>query len=222
MISVIIPTKNEAAYIAQTLASLTPWQQLGHEIIVVDGGSTDNTAVLASAHVKKVIQSAPGRAQQMNAGAALAQGQLLLFLHADTLLADDALASLSAIVHQPMTWGRFDVELVGQSKWLPVVAAMMNLRSRLSGIATGDQALFFSRDLFYALNGFASQPLMEDVEICRRAKAVTRPVCFRSRIKTSGRRWDTRGVWPTIRLMWQLRWRYWLGESPESLAKDYR
>lgn len=222
MISIIIPTKNEAAHISQTLTSLSYWQQQGHELIVVDGGSTDNTLILANEKADIVIKSEPGRARQMNAGAALAKGQLLLFLHADTLLPQNAFELLSAIRQQPKTWGRFDVELVGQSKWLPVVASMINMRSRLSGIATGDQALFFSRDLFEALNGFADQPLMEDIEICRRAKSMVKPICFKSRVRTSARRWDNRGVWPTIFLMWRLRWRYWLGESPERLAKDYR
>jgi rSAM/selenodomain-associated transferase 2 len=158
----------------------------------------------------------------MNAGAALAKGQLLLFLHADTLLPQNAFELLSVIHQQPMTWGRFDVELVGQSKWLPMVASMINMRSRLSGIATGDQALFFSRDLYDGLSGFANQPLMEDIEICKRAKVMAKPICFKSRVKTSARRWDNQGVWPTIFLMWRLRWRYWLGESPEKLAEDYR
>jgi len=222
MISIIIPAKNEAATISATLAALSSWQQQGHEVIVVDGGSSDDTVVIAKQQANQVLHSEPGRAQQMNAGAAQAKGQLLVFLHADTLLPNDALKLLNKLSHQPMTWGRFDVELVGQSKWLPVVATMMNIRSRLTGIATGDQALFFSRDLFETLAGFADQPLMEDIEICRRAKAYAKPICCRSRVKTSGRRWDSFGVWSTISLMWRLRWRYWRGDAPEHLAKEYR
>ncbi|MDZ4297969.1 MAG: TIGR04283 family arsenosugar biosynthesis glycosyltransferase [Moraxellaceae bacterium] len=222
MISIIIPARNEAATISQTLAALSTWQQQGHEVIVVDGGSSDNTAAIAKQQANLVLHSEPGRARQMNTGAAKASGQLLVFLHADTLLPSDALALLGKLSHQAMTWGRFDVELVGRSKWLPVVANLMNLRSRLTSIATGDQALFFSRDLFERLAGFVDQPLMEDIEICRRARVYAKPICFRSRVKTSGRRWDTFGAWPTIRLMWRLRWRYWRGDTPENLAKEYQ
>jgi rSAM/selenodomain-associated transferase 2 len=221
MISVIIPTRNEEATIANTLASLTPWRLQGHEVIVVDGDSTDATVEVAKSLSTTILSSRPGRAAQMNAGALHASGDVLLFLHADTLLPDNALKLLNGLDRQGICWGRFNVELVGESKWLPVVASLMNMRSRFTGIATGDQALFFSRRLFETLGGFPDQPLMEDIEICRRAKLHAQPICFKSQVKTSGRRWDHFGVWPTIRLMWSLRWRYWRGESAENLAKEY-
>jgi class 3 adenylate cyclase len=126
-------------------------------------------------------------------------------------------------------WGRFDVRIVGDgggdSAMFPVIAALMNLRSRLSGIATGDQAIFVRRALFEQLGGYAEQPLMEDVELCRRLKALPAagaPACLRERVATSGRRWLSHGVWRTIVLMWRLRWRYWRGASPEQLARLYR
>jgi rSAM/selenodomain-associated transferase 2 len=160
----------------------------------------------------------------MNAGAAAARGEVLLFLHADTRLPDDAPAHLAtALAGGDRPWGRFDVHIEGHSRWLPVVGTMMNLRSRLTGIATGDQALFFRRETFDAVGGFPDQPLMEDIEICRRLRqAGQRPAALRARVKTSGRRWDQRGAWRTIVLMWRLRWRYWRGESAESIARAYR
>ena len=157
----------------------------------------------------------------MNAGAAASRAPRLLFLHADTRLPADADARVArALARAP--WGRFDVRIDGRSRWLPLVAALMNLRSRLTGIATGDQAIFVRRDAFDRIGGFPDQPLMEDVEISRRLRAIGRPACLRARVVTSGRRWDAHGAWRTIRLMWRLRWRYWRGESPQSLAEAYR
>jgi len=158
----------------------------------------------------------------MNAGAARADGELLLFLHADTRLPDHADAAVLRAVAGGADWGRFDVSIEGRSALLRVVALLMNLRSRLTGIATGDQAIFVRRDLFQRLGGFADQPLMEDIELSRRLRAVSRPACLRARVRTSGRRWDSRGVWHTIVLMWRLRWRYWRGVPPEVLAREYQ
>jgi hypothetical protein len=167
----------------------------------------------------------------MNAGAALATGHNLLFLHADTELPDLALPYLAQLLwldandesnEIAKVWGRFDVEIVGRSPWLRLVGFMMNWRSRLSGIATGDQALFMSAVLFKAVGGFPQQALMEDVEICRRLKAWTAPKCAGLKVKTSGRRWEANGVWFTIWLMWRLRWLYFRGEHPQRLADLYR
>jgi rSAM/selenodomain-associated transferase 2 len=217
-----MPALNEAAGIAATLQALEPLRAAGHEIIVVDGGSTDGTAALAAPLASRVLQAPRGRARQMNAGAAVASGDVLLFLHADTCLPADADAAVVRAVDGGRRWGRFDVRISGRSAWFGPIAALMNLRSRLTGIATGDQAIFVTRAQFQALGGFADQPLMEDIELSRRLRAMGPPVCLRERVLTSGRRWETNGVWRTILLMWRLRWRYWRGESPESLAKAYR
>jgi rSAM/selenodomain-associated transferase 2 len=216
-----MPVLDEAAGIEATLRALAPLRAQGVELVVADGGSRDGSAALAAPLACRVVTAPRGRARQMNAGAAAARGEQLLFLHADTRLPPDAVRHVAqALQHSP--WGRFDVVIEGRPWMLRVVAAFMNARSRLSGIATGDQAIFMRRSAFEQLGGFPDQPLMEDVEISRRLLALGRPVCLRQRVRTSGRRWETRGVWRTIVLMWRLRWRYWRGESPESLARAYR
>ena len=221
-LSVVMPALNEAAGIAQTLQRLAPGRARGVEVIVVDGGSHDGTADRAAAGADRVLAGPRGRARQMNAGAAAARGQVLLFLHADTLLPAQADLLIEQALSAGRAWGRFDVHIEGHSPMLRVVAALMNWRSRWSGIATGDQAIFVRADVFTQLGGYADQPLMEDIELSRRLRAVSRPACLRQRVLTSGRRWESRGVWRTIFLMWRLRWRYWRGESPETLAQDYR
>jgi rSAM/selenodomain-associated transferase 2 len=157
----------------------------------------------------------------MNAGAAVAQGEVLLFLHADTLLPAAADAHIRHAVDHGARWGRFDVRISGRSAWFPVIAALMNRRSRLTGIATGDQAIFVEATLLRQVGGFAELPLMEDIELSRRLRAVVRPACLHARVLTSGRRWESRGVWRTVWLMWRLRWRYWRGTPPEVLARAY-
>ena len=221
-LSIVMPVLDEAAGLAGTLAALAPLRVRGVELIVVDGGSRDGTPQLALPWADTVVASPRGRARQMNAGAAQARGAVLLFLHADTQLPDGADAALAAAIARGAAWGRFDVRIAGRPWMLRVVARAMNLRSRLTGIATGDQAIFVRRDLFERIGGYADQPLMEDVELCRRLRHAGRPACLRQRVTTSGRRWETRGVWRTIVLMWSLRWRYWRGESPEALARAYR
>jgi rSAM/selenodomain-associated transferase 2 len=221
-LSVVVPALNEAAGIVATLQALAPLRAAGHEVIVVDGGSSDGTAALAAAHADQVLASAPGRARQMNAGAALAGGEVLLFLHADTRLPEGAANAIEGALQRGARWGRFDVHIEGLSAWLPVVAFMMNVRSRLTGIATGDQALFVQTALFHQLGGYAPLPLMEDIELTRRLRALGRPACLRQKVRTSGRRWDSRGAWRTIWLMWTLRWRYWRGTPAETLARAYR
>jgi hypothetical protein len=143
---------------------------------------------------------------------------MLLFLHADTRLPPDAASAVLA----RGDWGRFDVAIEGRHALLPVIARMMNLRSRLTGIATGDQAIFVRRTLFERLGGYAEIPLMEDVELSRRLRRVSRPVCLRLRAVTSGRRWEMRGVLRTVVLMWRLRLAYSLGADPHRLAERYR
>lgn len=219
--SIVIPVLNEAAGIAHTLTALASLRTRGVQVIVVDGGSTDGTVALATPLADSVIAAPCGRARQMNAGAALAMGDVLLFLHADTELPPFADQQVLDGLRQT-GWGRFDVTIVGAPRMLRLVALLMNLRSRWSGIATGDQALFMRRTLFDAVGGFPDQPLMEDIEMSRRLRGLSSPVCLRARVNTSGRRWESRGLWRTIFLMWRLRWRYWRGEPAAALAKAYR
>jgi rSAM/selenodomain-associated transferase 2 len=229
-LSIVMPVLNEAAQIEATLGSLQVWRSPGVEVIVVDGGSSDATVALAAPLADRVCPSAKGRARQMNTGAAAATGEVLLFLHADTQLPLGACeAVLQALTHagpvaqkQPERWGRFDVSIEGRPTMLRVVAALMNLRSRLTGIATGDQAIFMHRSLFERVGGFPDQPLMEDIELSTRLRRHAWPLCLRQKVRTSGRRWETRGVWRTIGLMWSLRWRYWRGESAHVLEQAYR
>lgn len=221
-LSIVMPVLDEAAVLPGALAALAGVRTRGHELIVVDGGSRDGSAALAAAAADQVIAAPRGRARQMNAGAACAKGQVLLFLHADTQLPTGAAAAVLEAVAGGAPWGRFDVSIDGRSPWLRAVAWFMNQRSRLSGIATGDQAMFVQRELFQRLHGFADQPLMEDIELSCRLRAVARPACVRARVLTSGRRWDSHGVWRTMLLMWRLRWRYWRGASPHALAREYR
>ena len=222
MLSLIVPMLDEAAGIVGHLQALQPLRARGHELIVVDGGSRDRSVALAMPLCDLLLRSERGRARQMNAGAARARGGALVFLHADTVLPPDADHAIAHALQGPAKWGRFDVRIVGRSPWFPVIAALMNLRSRASGIATGDQAMFVQSALFQRTGGFAGLPLMEDIELSRRLKAVSRPACLRQRVLTSGRRWEARGVWRTIWLMWTLRWRYWRGANPETLARTYR
>ena len=216
-LSIVIPALNEAAGIRAALEALAPLRRRGHEVIVADGGSADGTPELAQALCDRVVRGARGRAVQMNAGARLATGDALLFLHADTRLPSEADALVIAALHERF-WGRFDVRIEGRHRLLRVVAAAMNLRSRLTGIATGDQAIFVRRDAF---QGFPEIALMEDVAFSRTMKRRSRPACVRMRVTTSGRRWESRGVVRTIVLMWRLRLLYFLGARPERLARLY-
>jgi len=222
-LSIVVPVLNEAGAIVPTLQALAPWRARGVEVIVVDGGSSDTTTELCAGLADTLMASLRGRARQMNAGAAQACGNVLLFLHADTRLPPDAPAAIeSALESGARVWGRFDVAIAGRSSLLPLIATLMNWRSRLSGIATGDQAIFVRRDAFDGVGGFADQPLMEDIELSRRLLQRSRPACVRARVVTSGRRWDQHGVWRTIFMMWRLRLLYWLGTPADQLARSYR
>jgi len=220
-LGIVIPVLNEADGIVATLEALQAARAAGHHLIVVDGGSQDRTLPLAAPLADRVLTAPPGRARQMNAGAAVTIDQALLFLHADTRLPAHAIDSVQAALRH-RHWGRFDVRIEGRSRMLPVVAAAMNLRSRLTGIATGDQAIFTRREAFKAAGGFADQPLMEDIELSKHLKRLGPPACLRERVITSGRRWETQGVWSTILLMWRLRFDYWRGVPAERLATRYR
>lgn len=223
LVSIIVPVLNEEMVIEATLASLQPLRDLGAELILVDGGSSDATVWLAVPFVDQRIDSIRGRANQMNAGAAAARAEVLLFLHADTRL---PAGSLEAILHglaaSNKAWGRFDITIEGEAFMLCVIAKMMNWRSRLSGIATGDQAIFVRREDFLAVQGFPLLALMEDIAISRRLGQRSAPLCLRQKVTTSGRRWSNGGVWRTIAMMWRLRLLYWLGVPADQLAKDYK
>lgn len=226
-LSLIVPCLDEGAIVETALTALQPLRLDGHELILVDGGSRDGTPRKALGLVDRLVVSEPGRARQMNAGAGVATGQVLWFLHLDSVLFPGAaqylLASLSErFGERPWGWGRFDIRLDGHAASLRLVERMMNLRSRLSGIATGDQGIFVSRALFEAVGGFPDIPLMEDIELSRRLKRHGWPVCLPRPIVASSRRWEREGVWPTVFLMWGLRLGYFLGVSPDRLARRYR
>jgi rSAM/selenodomain-associated transferase 2 len=220
-LSIIVPALDEAAGIEATLAAVQPARSKGAEVIVVDGGSGDATRELAAPLADRVIESPRGRAVQMNAGAREAAGDVLLFLHADTLLPEGAFEAVRAAIESGRAWGRFDVVIAGADPMLAVVAAFMNARSRLTRIATGDQAIFATRSAFEAAGGFPEIPLMEDVAITRVLARRSEPACLRERVVTSGRRWTQRGTLRTILLMWRLRLAYALGADPQQLARRY-
>lgn len=232
-LSIVMPVRNEAASIESVVHQALGLLSEGDELIVVDGESTDSSmALLKSLQVQhprlQVLSSRSGRAAQMNAGARKATGEVLLFLHADTVLSAAAWAQLKHTLHTKLEssrfWGRFDVRIVGKSLWLPVVSRMMNWRSRWSRICTGDQAIFISTSLFNRIGQFPDQPLMEDVEICKTLKTQSDAsfIPLHGPVSTSGRRWDEAGAWPTILLMWRFRFMYWRGTNAYDLAMQYR
>jgi rSAM/selenodomain-associated transferase 2 len=222
-ISIVVPALDEADGIAATLAPLQALRARGHEVLVVDGGSVDGTVAVAAPLADRVLRSERGRARQQNTGAAAARGDVLLFLHADTRLPEgaDALV-LRGLARSGAGWGRFDVRLTGRHPALRVVERMISIRSRVTGIATGDQAIFARRDWFAAAGGFPEIPLMEDLALSRALRRRGRPLCLRAAVTTSSRRWETRGIGRTILLMWRLRLAYYLGADPERLAREYR
>jgi rSAM/selenodomain-associated transferase 2/rSAM/selenodomain-associated transferase 1 len=221
-----MPVLNEGAKLTESLQALQGLRAQGVELVVVDGGSTDESWTRAKPYVDQLICSAPGRATQMNTGAALhiaRQPEALLFLHADTRLPSDSIHLIQTIQQalRKHAWGRFDVRLESTDMRLRIVEFMMNLRSRLSGIATGDQAIFVRTSAFQAVGGFPEQALMEDIELSSRLLKTSRPACLRLRVSTSARKWETGGVWRTIALMWRLRWQYFWGATPADLALKY-
>jgi rSAM/selenodomain-associated transferase 2 len=221
LLSIIVPTLDEAGTIAATLRRLQPLRARGAEVVVVDGGSADATAQIAAPLADRVAQAPRGRASQMNAGARLASADVLLFLHADTALPPEADRLVAQALGAGRAWGRFDVAIEGSHPLLPLIAGLMNRRSRLTGIATGDQAIFATRAAFEAAGGYPDIPLMEDIALCRRLKRLSRPACVDAPVTTSGRRWEARGVLRTTLLMWRLRLAFFLGADPARLARRY-
>lgn len=223
MLSIIIPALNESVALPRTLAALQALRERGAELILVDGGSDDNTLEVGRPHVTHAIVSGRGRSRQMNLGASLARYPILLFLHADTTLPPDAdRLILEGMEQTARKWGRFDVAIEGRHPVLRLIASAMNVRSRWTGIATGDQAIFCKRAVFEAVGGFPPLPLMEDVALSRELKRQCRPLCLRAKVTTSGRRWEAAGVWGTILLMWRLRFLYFLGVPALRLARFYK
>jgi rSAM/selenodomain-associated transferase 2 len=219
--SIIIPTLNEENTIEDCLSALQPLRD-DCEIIIVDGNSTDNTRIVAEPLADKVITSALGRAIQMNNGARQATGDVLIFLHADTCLPENALLLIQQETSCAGLWGRFDIELSGKHFMLKVIAQMMNWRSRLTGIATGDQAIFVTRQAFEKVGQYPEIDLMEDIALCKALKKIGPPTCLKAKVISSGRRWERNGIYKTILLMWSLRLRYFLGADPQKLAFLYK
>jgi rSAM/selenodomain-associated transferase 2 len=221
-LTIIVPTLNEAAGIEHCLMPLQPVRRRGHEVIVVDGGSADRTVELARPLADRVIAGRRGRASQMNAGAREARADVLVFMHADTRLPDDAdRLVLDGLARSNLLWGRFDVCIEGRHALLKVIAWFMNRRSRLTSVCTGDQSIFVARNLFERVGGYPSIDLMEDIALSKILRRRSPPLRIASVVHTSARRWEARGVWRTILLMWWLRLRYFLGASPERLQHMY-
>ncbi|MCK5893619.1 MAG: TIGR04283 family arsenosugar biosynthesis glycosyltransferase [Endozoicomonadaceae bacterium] len=220
-LSIVIPVFNESAVIQQTLNDLQHLRLGGHELILADGGSDDETLSLAAGLVDQIVNAPRGRSLQMNAGAALANGDVLLFLHADTSLPESA-ASLIAQCLSLEGWGRFDVRLRGRHFLFRIIERLMSWRSRITGIASGDQGIFISTTLFKRLGGYAPIPIMEDLELSRRLVKMQRPHCLRACVMTDSRRWEQNGIIATVLQMWRLRLQYYTGTAPEILVKAYR
>ena len=221
-LSIIIPVLNEASVLRQKLAGLQHFRGVGHELILVDGGSDDETLHLAEGLVDQAVTAPKGRSLQMNAGAAVATGDGLLFLHADTTLPLDADMLIADCLSTGEGWGRFDVRLTGRHGLFRIIERMISWRSRLTGIASGDQGMFVSTTLFNRLEGYAPIPLMEDLELSRRLIKIQRPHCLKACVVTDSRRWEKHGILTTVLLMWRLRLQYYAGVAPERLAKSYR
>ncbi len=221
-ISVIIPTLNEEGCIKQTLISLQPLRNSGHEIILSDGGSRDRTVAIAQPLVDQVVASPPGRSIQMNQGANAATGDILWFLHADSIVPASAETDIiDCLTNSTHIWGRFNIRLSGRQPIFRLIETMMNLRSCITGIATGDQGIFMLRYAFDQIDGFADIPLMEDIAISTRLKRIKAPACIQQILVTSSRRWEQNGIIKTILLMWWLRLAYFFGVPPRYLAAKY-
>jgi len=218
--SIIIPTLNEEKTIASCLLPLQPLRN-NCEIIIVDATCGQPNANGPHAHLAdKIIISAKGRARQMNLGASHARGDVLIFLHADTALPDNALQLIEQHLGNKQ-WGRFDIRLSGDHFMLNVIAWMMNRRSRLTGIATGDQTIFVTRQAFAAAGQYPEIALMEDIALSKTLKKISPPLCLHAKVTSSGRRWEHFGVYRTILLMWTLRLRYFFNTDPQRLAELY-
>ena len=220
-LSIIIPVYNEAKNISALLRRLRDYRFQGHEVIVVDGGSRDNSFDCAMGLVDKLLMSKQGRALQMNVGAEQAEGDILLFLHADTHLPMDADKLIANVINKDKIWGRFDVSLSGEHRFFRIIETMINLRSCITGVATGDQAIFVKRSIFEQSGAYPEIKLMEDIALSKQLKSHGKPACINERVITSSRKWEDNGIVKTVLLMWRLRLLYFLGVSPEKLSSLY-
>ncbi len=218
--SIIIPTLNEEKIIQSCLSRLQSLRP-ACEIIIADGDSSDNTVALASSYADQIVSSEPGRAVQMNAGANRATGDVLLFLHVDTALPENALKLIEENISDFKPWGRFDIRLSGRHLMFRVIAKMMNWRSALTGIATGDQVIFVTKEIFYAVGQYPEIKLMEDIALCKALNTISPPVCLKAKVTSSSRRWEHNGIFQTIVLMWVIRLLYFFGADAEVLAELY-
>ena len=221
-VSIIIPVLNEAEHIADTLVSLASYRSQGHEVIVIDGGSNDDTVSISEQYADRVLYSDAGRAMQMNSGIDEASGDALLFLHADTRLPADAVTKLIHAVEDGYFWGRFNVRLSGKHFMFRIIERMMNLRSCITGVVTGDQAIFVSHESIEIVGAYPRLPLMEDVVFSKRLRKLGWPACIRQQVVTSSRRWEDKGILRTMLLMWRLRLLFFLGVSADRLARQYQ
>lgn len=229
MISVIIPAYYEAETLLDCLSDLFEKQPVG-ECWVIDASETAEfeaieaqlQQTIGQLYLTYIPAEKKGRACQMNQGANLSSGAILLFLHADTRLPENAFSEIQSVIDSGAHWGRFDVRFDQISPAYRIIAGMMNWRSRKTGIATGDQALFMTRGAFDLVGGYDDIPLMEDIAICKKLKTIGPPVCLESQLVTSARRWENKGIFKTIVLMWWLRFAYWIGVSPQRLSRWYR
>jgi len=222
IVSIIVPVLNDAALLSSLLDELQVIRALGHEVIVVDGGSLDDVVGVCDKRVDHLIYASPGRAKQMNMGASQANGELFWFLHADSHLSAACLDQILRLKQSDKVWGRFDVRLSGNDWRLRIVEFLMNWRSRSTGIATGDQGIFLTKQAFNSVAGYKEIPLMEDIEISKALKKISRPFQAGQLITTSSRRWQRQGILRTILLMWSLRLAYFLGISADRLSAYYR
>ncbi len=221
---IVVPVLDEGDNLNHALHRLQILRTRGAQVVVVDGGSTDNTWAIAAAHADCVLLAPRGRASQMNKGLQHSDdspASVVLFLHADTRLPDNADTLIFNALDLGHSWGRFDVRIDGPERLLRIVAGMMNLRSRITGIATGDQAIFVQKSALNIVDGLTDMPLMEDIDLSSRLGKLGKPACLRAHVMTSARRWQKNGVWRTIMLMWRLRWAYFFGANPQVLAQQY-
>ena len=220
-ISIIIPTLNEENVIQTFLQQLQQFRTQGHEVIVVDGGSSDRTVSVATELSDKVINSESGRAVQMNNGASQSRNDILWFLHADTVISDQSVVQIQQAINKS-NWGRFNVKLSGSNILFRLIEFMMNIRSCLTGVATGDQGIFVKRKTFESVGCFSNLPLMEDIDLSKKLIKISKPACIKNTLITSSRRWEERGILSTVVLMWRLRFLYWFGVSANKLAAQYK